>query len=75
MAAIVVLKPGDVLVIRRADDTLPSVEEQERLIDLTADLGIAGVLVLGVSDPVPDVLRLSDEELDAIGLQRKAADQ
>lgn len=72
MAALVALEPGDVLVLRRADSTEPSDEEQARLQLLIDDLGIAGVLVLGVDDAMPNILRYTDEQLAELGLQRVA---
>lgn len=50
MSHMVELHPGDLLVLRRADATMPDIEEQHRLSVLAADLGLIGVLVLGVDD-------------------------
>lgn len=50
MAHVIELHKGDLLVLRRADGSEPSGEEQERLAMLASDLELVGVLILGVDD-------------------------
>lgn len=79
MASLVHIEPGDALIVRAPsvmtpDDETGESERDEFLIGMERvvdALGLCGVIFLSDGEEV-NVARFTDEELDALGLQRKA---